>query len=109
MYDCRKYNGHLSSTLTHQLCQVYRTMIEESDDKQNASIAVHIPQVQRQCASNDCGVFAIAFAHYMWHLVGDITFDQSKMRNHLLQCFKTRKLTPFPTVDKKARKRAELF
>ena len=29
------------------------------------------------------------------------------MRNHFLECFKTGKLTPFPTVDKKARKRAE--
>ena len=70
---------------------------------------MHIPQVQRQCGSNDCGVFAIAFALHaaLGHCVGDITFDQSKMRNHLLQCFKTRKLTPSPTVDKKARKRAE--
>ena len=111
VYDCRKYNGHLSSTITHQLCQVYRTMIEESDDNQNAYLAVHIPQVQRQCGSNDCGVFAIAFALHaaLGHCVGDITFDQSKMRNHLLQCFKTRKLTPFPTVDKKARKRAESY
>ena len=77
---------HLSSTITHQLCQVYRTMIEESDDNQNAYLAVHIPQVQRQCGSNDCGVFAIAFALHaaLGHCVGNITFGQSKMRNHLL-------------------------
>ena len=86
-------------------------MIEESDDDQNAYLAVHIPQVQRQCGSNDCGVVAIAFALHaaLGHCVGDITFDQSKLRNHLLQCFKTRKLTPFPTVDKKARKIAESY
>ena len=30
VYDCRKYNGH---TLTHQFCQVYRTMIEEMKNK----------------------------------------------------------------------------
>ena len=72
---------------------------------------MHIPQVQRQCGSNDCGVFAIAFALHaaLGHCVGDYTFDQSRMRNHLLQCFKTRELTPFPTVDKKARKRAESY
>ena len=38
VHDCRKYNGHLSSALTHQ-CQVYRTrLIEESNEKQNAYI-----------------------------------------------------------------------
>ena len=37
VHDCRKYNGHLSSALTHQ-CQVYRTsLIEESNEKQNES------------------------------------------------------------------------
>ena len=27
LFDCRKAGSHLSSTLTHQLCQVYRTSI----------------------------------------------------------------------------------
>ena len=47
----------------------------------------------------DCGVFAIAFALQaaLGQCVGDIAFDQSKMKNHLLECFKARKLTPFPT------------
>ena len=70
-------------------------MIEESPDKQNAYLAVHIPHIQRQCGSNDCGVFAIAFALHaaaLGQCVGDIKFDQSKMRNQLLQCFKTSKL-----------------
>ena len=88
-----------------------RTMIEESNEKQNAYLAVHIPQVQRQCGSNGCGVFAIAFALHAapGHCVGDITFDQSKMRIHLLECFKARIPTPFPTVDKKAAKRAKSY
>ena len=25
LFDCRKVGSHISSTLTHQLCQVYRT------------------------------------------------------------------------------------
>ena len=88
-----------------------RTMIEKSNEKQNAYLAVHIPQVQRQCGSNDCGVFAIAFALHaaLGKCVGDITFDQSKMRIHLLECFKARIPTPFPTVDKKAAKRAKSY
>ena len=49
-------------------------MIEESEDNQNVYLAMHIPQVQRQCGSNDCGVFAIAFALHaaLGHSVGDI-------------------------------------
>ena len=54
---------------------VYRTMIEESNEKQNAYLAVHIPQVQRQCGSNGCSVFAIVFALHaaLGQCVGDIT------------------------------------
>ena len=109
VYDSRKYKGHLSSTLTHQLCQVYRTLIEHRKGKQNAYLAVHIPQVQRQSGSNDCGVFAIAFALHaaLGQCIGELTFDQSKMRKHLLECFEAGILTPFPIVEKKATKQAE--
>lgn len=50
---------------------------------------------------NDCGLFTIAFALHvaLGQCVGDITFDQNK--KHLLKCFKARKRTLFPTVDKK--------
>ena len=62
VHDCRKYNDHLSSTRTHQLCQVYRTMTEESNKKKKKSLlSCAYSQVQRQYGSNDCSVFAIAF------------------------------------------------
>ena len=86
-------------------------MIEQRKGKQNAFLAVHIPQVQRQSGSNDCGVFAIAFALHaaLGQCIGELTFDQSKVRNHLLECFEAGILTPFPIVEKKATKQAESF
>ena len=96
-FDCRKAGSHLSSTLTHQLCQVYRTSICESGG--NSFIAVNVATVQKQCGSDNCGVFAIAFALHsaLGHCLEEIEFDQATMQNHLLKCFTTRNYTPFPT------------
>ena len=59
-FVCRKVGSHMSSTLTHQLCQVYRTSICESGG--NSFLAVNVATVQKQRCSDDCGVFAIVFA-----------------------------------------------
>ena len=60
LFDCRKVGSHIYSTLTHQLCQVYRTSICESAG--NSFLAVNVATVQKQHGSDDCGFFAIAFA-----------------------------------------------
>ena len=58
--------------------------------------------VQRKChkqiGGNDCGLFAIAYAIDI--LTGNdpdkIRYDQTRMRHHLIACFKSGKVTPFP-------------
>ena len=65
------------STLTHQLCQVYQQ--NKSSKKQK------LCKLQRLYGSNDCSVFVIAIAA-LGQFVGDIMFDRSMMRNHLLDC-----------------------
>ena len=50
LFDCRKAGSHLSSTLTHQLCQVYRTSICECVG--NSFIAVNVATVQKQHGSD---------------------------------------------------------
>ena len=97
LFDCRKVGSHISSTLTHQLCQVYRTSICESAG--NSFLAVNVATVQKQRGSDDCGVFAIAFALHaaLGHCLEEIEFDQATMRDHLLKCYTTRNFTPFPT------------
>ena len=97
LFDCCKVGSHISSTLTHQLCQVYRTSICESAG--NSFLAVNVATVQKQRGSDDCGGFAIAFALHaaLGHCLEEIEFDQATMRDHLLKCYTTRNFTPFPT------------
>eukprot|EP00731_Ephydatia_muelleri_P018182 Em0011g222a len=54
---------------------------------------------RKQRGSDDCGVFAIAFALHaaLGHCLEEIEFDQATMRDHLLKCYTTRNFTPFPT------------
>eukprot|EP00731_Ephydatia_muelleri_P032772 Em0024g316a len=97
LFDCCKVGSHISSTLTHQLCQVYRTSICESAG--NSFLAVNVATIQKQRGSDDCGVFAIAFALHaaLGHCLEEIEFDQATMRDHLLKCYTTRNFTSFPT------------
>ena len=97
--DSKWMDHRLSSSLTHQLALIYRVFIENDEDGE-MSLPVYVPSLQQQKGTNDCGVFAIAFAYYM--ASGDnveiIEFDQGKMRNHLSDCFKNSKLLPFPQL-----------
>ena len=70
----------MSSALTHQLCQVYRTPICESGGGGgNSFFAVNVDTVQKQRGSDDCGGFAIAFALHAvrGHCLEEIAFDQA--------------------------------
>ena len=62
-------------------------------------LAIHVPYVQQQQGTRDCGLFAIAFVALEQDVLS-LEFDQSAMRNHLIKCFSKKLLTPFPTLDK---------
>ena len=85
--------------MTHQLALVYSAFItvEEDGEEVDPHLIVHIPPVQQQKGSNDCGVYAIAFAVHA--ALGDdvkhLEFNQTQMRNHLLQCFRKKNLCSF--------------
>ena len=86
---------YLSSNLEQQLCQIYRT--------KQKSLSVEIPVVQQQLPhENNCGLFAIAFATEMCFtrdiLLCTGSFDESKLRQHLLECLESNHFTPFPKV-----------
>ena len=96
LYDS-KFKVDLSASLSHQLSLVYRSLIvkEEDGEEVDPHIKVYVPAIQQQTGDNDCGVFAVAYAFHA--LLGDnietLEFDQSKMRLHLLDCLKKKKLT----------------
>ena len=104
MYDSKFSGSELSSSLTHQLAEVYKTLKTQEDDV--TSLAVQIPPVQQQNGSNDCGLFAIAFALHaaLGDNVEELEFDQSKMRDHIQKCFGKKYLDPFSTTSKKSKR-----
>ena len=63
-------------------------------------ITVQIAATQFQKGGTDCGVYAIAYATDLCHgnNPASYRYNQDKMREHLLQYLKERKLTPFPSV-----------
>ena len=62
-------------------------------------IEVQYIDVQKQKGQSDWGLLAIAFATSLAHLQdpASITYDQAKMRTHLIHCFETQSMTPFPS------------
>ena len=58
----------------------------------------NIGRVQQQQGGTDCGLFAIAFAEAMLRGVDvkKLKLDQSRMREHLAQCFSENRIKPFP-------------
>ena len=98
MYDSKCSGGDLDTSMTHQLALVYRALITvEEDGEVDPHLIAHIPPVQQQKGSNDCGVYAIAFAVHA--ALGDdvkhLEFDQTRMRNLLLQCFRKKEFVRF--------------
>ncbi len=57
--------------------------------------------MQLQIGESDCGIFAIAIATCLCN--GDdptiIRWDQRRMRQHLICCFESEKMVPYPTSD----------
>lgn len=68
-----------------------------TDDRELALVSEN---VQQQQGSSDCGPFAVA---YLVEVLsgGDVTsarFDQKRMRQHLADCIRVGKWSPFPKV-----------
>ena len=59
-----------------------------------------VRDIQKQKGGKDCGLFAMAISialayHYRAHLPLNLTFNQTKMREHLAQCFVNKHMTMF--------------
>lgn len=76
---------------------------QEGEDQGQSLLAdsfkelVYAP-VQQKTNASDCGLFAIAFATSLvfGYDPQDITFDTSRMRAHLVACFKVGAIAQFP-------------
>ena len=67
------------------------------------SVQIINEKVQKQQGSNDCAIFAIAFATTLCHGNNPTTtrYDQKAMRNHLVDCLEALDMREFPTTEKR--------
>ena len=95
----------LSAELAEQPARIYGHLKGSVED---GGLTVHHIPVQKQKGVSDCGPFAIAFAYHA--ALGDdlqtITFDQDKLRTHLLTCFDKRSSAGFHSCHPRCMKRA---
>ena len=89
----------LPEELQEQLKMMYRNTAS------NCQITVILPMVQQQKGGQDCGVYAVAC---LFHLaLGDkpeeLHFTQEEMRLHLVHCFESETVLPFPHSRKRLR------
>ena len=76
-------------------------------DTSQPKISIESVDVQKQCRSSNCGVYAIVYAiAYATTLSlgqdpGTLVFAQSEMRRHLFKMLKEKKLKMFPVLKKK--------
>ena len=114
VFDSKFDGRELSSSLSHQLATIYRTLMKTTDEdgeEIDPILEVSIPYVQQQQGKRDCGLFAVAFALHaaLGNDLQNIVFDQMRMRSHLLACFEKKKLTSFPNEKRKAREEKYLY
>ena len=66
------------------------------------AIQVTILPVQQQIGGVDCGLFAIAFLQFIILCKQNpmrVSFEPSRVRNHILKCLKTNHLEMFPQTE----------
>ena len=88
-HDCRPGELKLYDSMVSSIdLSVIKTLIPST----SVTLLADCP---KQIGTKDCGVYAIAFCTSLAFNVDITQYNQSMMRNHLLQCFEQKKLTPF--------------
>lgn len=88
-------NCALSSQTKRQIASILMTS--------EKSIEVHFIDVQIQSGRSDCGLFALAFATSLCAGVNpaELCYIQHEFRSHVFKCLENRKITHFPTRQRK--------
>lgn len=87
-----KWTGNINPTVHLQLGSIYGNLAK------GVSLFVDICHVERREGSNDCGVYAIAYATDLAHGRNPYRYSylQADMRKHLMECLEKEFLSPFP-------------
>ena len=85
--------------------ELKKTISEYSFCKEE-NLELILKPVQQQTNGVDCGVYCLAVATALVHAVDPclVAFDETKMRDHLVQCLQQKNMTLFPTTSKRVRR-----
>ena len=69
------------------------------------SITLQLEQTQEQLGDSDCGLFSIAYATELCYGndASSLRYYQDRLRSHLIECLKPKKMIPF--LSKSCRRR----
>ena len=93
LYDSRLRKSKVHQHITRQIASIYPTS--------GPLLKLHVMSSQGQSGGSDCGLFAIATATSLCHGIppSTVLWEQKLMRMHLINCFESGKMTPFPGRD----------
>ena len=96
VYDTMKY-----ATTSVVQCQIAAIM--QSSSK---SITLQLEPTQEQLGDSDCGLFSITYATELCYGndASSLRYYQDRLRSHLIECLKSKKMTLFPSKSCKRRK-----
>ena len=95
----------LNDTLLQQLVRLYSAYC----DNDHLTVTVFMEQLQK--GSSDCGLFCIANATALAFGIDpvSVSWEQSKMRAHLAQCFEKKKMLMFPHTASNEHKQFKIY
>ncbi len=98
------FNGTIEPSVELQIAQLYRPLVDS-----NSLLLTVVPMQQQEFGSNNCGLFSIAAAYHTakGNDVKSISFNEKRMRSHLIKCLELEKLSAFPKIKAANVKRAE--
>ena len=89
----------------------YQTQLRQMYASDGKPVTVYCSSTTQQTNGRDCGVFAIAFAVDLCagKDPGRREYDHRGIRSHIVNCFKVRALSPFPSTGERILKLSSVF
>ena len=101
--DSIPYTKKLTESTKHQLKTRYSSLVND-----DGYLQVYIIPCDQQPNGNDCGLYAIANAiEFLVDNPSNHQYDNSKMRQHLIQCFEVGVLSSFPKLCRRGKRAVE--
>ena len=100
--DCSTVNVYdsLFAALDEKSNDLILKIFQNRNSSDKKAITIVMKHFQRQEGSVDCGLFAITVMASLAHREdpSTVTYDQKRMRKHLIDCFSSKFVMPFPKL-----------